>query len=56
VKEAFVECPHWRQSEKELRELRKMMTFAICVVESDFYKVTPIVDNIIKLLEKAYKI
>ena len=56
VKEAFVEYPHWRKSEAELRELRKMMTFAMCAVEDNFYKVTQIVDTIIRLLEKAHKI
>ena len=56
IKEAFVEYPHWRRSEKELRELRKQMTFAICEAEEDFYKVTQIVDTIIRLLEKANKI
>ena len=56
VKEAFVEYPHWRKSEAELRELRKMMTFAMCAVEDNFYKVTQIVDTIIRLLEKAYRI
>jgi type I restriction enzyme R subunit len=56
VKEAFVKHPHWRQSEKELRELRKQMTFAICAGETDFYRVVQIVDTIIRLLEKAYKI
>lgn len=56
VKAAFLECSHWRKSEKELRELRQMMTFAICMEEDDFYKVTQIVDTIIRLLEKAHKI
>jgi type I restriction enzyme R subunit len=56
VKEAFIECSRWRKSEKELRELRQMMTFAICAEENNFYKVTQIVDTIIRLLEKAYKI
>jgi type I restriction enzyme, R subunit len=56
VKEAFIECSHWRKSEKELRELRQLMTFAICAEENNFYKVTQIVDTIIRLLEKAHKI
>jgi hypothetical protein len=33
-----------------------MMTFAMCAVEDNFYKVTQIVDTIIRLLEKAYRI
>lgn len=56
VKEAFLEYPNWIRSEKELRELRQRVTFAICAEEDDFYKVTRIVDNIITLLEKAFKI
>jgi type I restriction enzyme R subunit len=56
VKEAFTEHPYWRKSEKELRELRQMITFAICAEDDDFYKATSIVDNMIRLLEKAYKI
>ncbi|MBA4416737.1 MAG: restriction endonuclease subunit R [Syntrophus sp. (in: bacteria)] len=56
VKEAFIENPYWRKGGKDLRELRKMMTFAMCAEEDDFYKVTRIVDNLLTLLEKAYKI
>jgi len=56
VREAFGEYPHWRQSEKELRELRKMMTFVIYSEEDDLNKVVQIVDTIIRLLEKAHKI
>jgi hypothetical protein len=39
-----------------LRELRKSMTFVLCADDDDFYKVTQIVETIIRLLEKAYKI
>ena len=56
VKEAFIEYPYWKNGGKDLRELRKMMTFAMCAEEDDFYKVTRIVDNLLTLLEKAYKI
>lgn len=56
VREAFTEYPHWRQSEKELRELRKMMTFAVYAQEEDLEKAVHIVDTIIRLLEKASRI
>lgn len=56
VKEAFIEYPYWRKGGKDLRELRKTMTFAMCAEEDDFYKVTRIVNNLLTLLEKACKI
>jgi type I restriction enzyme, R subunit len=55
VKQAFIEYPHWKNSEKELRELRKYMTFAICVEEDNLQKVTQIVDSIVRTLETPSK-
>jgi type I restriction enzyme R subunit len=52
VRKAFAEYPHWRGSEKELRELRQQMTFAMCAVEDDFYMVTQIVDTIFRTLQR----
>jgi len=56
VKEAFIEHPNWLQSEKELRELRKAVTFAVFGEQDDLDKVTAIVDGLFTLLGKAYKI
>ena len=53
IKEAFVALPHWKQSEKDLRELRKKVTFAIYAQEEDLEKVTRLVEDLFTLLEKA---
>jgi len=53
IKAAFVENSNWRRSEKELRELRKQITFAIFAQEDDLEKVAEMVDNLLKLLQKA---
>ena len=56
IKSAFVEHAGWKQSEKELRELRKKVTFAICAQEDDLNKVTAMVDELFTLLSKANRI
>ena len=56
IKSAFVEHAGWKQSEKELRELRKEVTFAIFAHEDDLDKVTRIVEDLFTLLSKADKI
>ena len=53
IKAAFVENSNWKRSEKELRELRKQITFAIFAQEDDLEKVAEMVDNLLKLLQKA---
>ena len=53
VRQAFAEFSNWRQSEKELRELRKKVTFAIFAEEDDLNKVTALVDSIFTVLQKA---
>ena len=53
VRQAFAEFPNWRQSEKELRELRKKVTFAIFAEEDDLDKVTALVDGIFTTLQRA---
>jgi len=53
VREAFVEFPNWRRSEKELRELRKKVTFAIFAEEENLDKVTVIVDRVFTVLQKT---
>jgi type I restriction enzyme R subunit len=56
IKNAFVEHAGWKQSEKELRELRKKVTFAICAQEGDLNKVTAMVDELFTLLGKADRV
>jgi len=53
VREAFADFPNWRQSEKELRELRQKVTFSIIAGEDDLDKVTAIVDRIFSVLRKG---
>ena len=53
VREAFAEFTNWRDSEKELRELRKKVTFAIFAEEDDLDKVTTLVVSIFTVLQKA---
>lgn len=56
IKEAFIKHPNWRNSEKELREVRKQVTFAIFAEEDDLGKVATLVDDLFSLLAKAYRI
>ena len=53
VKGAFEVFPNWRKSEKELRELRQKVTFALCTEEDDMDKVTTLVDSLFITLQKA---
>ena len=50
MRAAFAEFSNWRESEKELRELRKKVTFAIFAEEDDLNKVTGLVDSIFTVL------
>lgn len=54
VAKAFVEHPNWRWSEADLRELRKVVTFAVYAEEDDLDRVTRIVDGLFSHLDKAY--
>lgn len=55
VGKAFADYPNWRLSEKDLRELRKQVTFAIYAKEEDLDKVTVIVDELFAVLQKTHK-
>ena len=48
--------PNWKKSEAALRELRKMVTFAVFAEVDDLDAVTRIVDDLFTLLEKADRI
>ena len=50
---AFREFVNWRKSEKELRELRKKITFAIYAEVADLDRVTSLVDSLFDVLMKA---
>ncbi len=56
IRVAFVEFPNWKKSDREMRELRKKVTFAIYAQSDDLDRVTGIVDNLFRLLEKANRI
>jgi type I restriction enzyme R subunit len=56
IKNAFVAFPHWKTSEKELRELRAKVTFAIYSQVDDPEAVARLVDDLFTLLEKADRI
>jgi type I restriction enzyme R subunit len=56
IKDAFVAFPHWKTSEKELRELRAKVTFAIFAQVDDEMQVARLVDELFTLLEKADRI
>ncbi len=45
--------PGWKESDAELRELRKSVTFAVFSEEEDLEKVTATVESLFSLLEKA---
>ena len=55
VSRRFADYPHWRQSEFELRELRKKVTFAIFAEEDDMDKVTAVVESLFAVLQRSYR-
>ncbi|WP_031385497.1 type I restriction endonuclease subunit R [Desulfonatronum thiodismutans] len=56
IKQAFVEFPNWKKSENSLRELRKKVTFAVLANTDDLERVTALVNQLFRLLEKADRI
>ena len=54
ISKAFGEHPNWRESEADLRELRKAVTFAVYAEVDDIDKVTRIVDGLFSQLDTAY--
>jgi len=53
IKTAFINNPNWFRAEKEYRELRKKITFAIYAKEDNLDKVTSIVNRLFEILESA---
>ena len=53
IKDAFVAFPHWKTSEKELRELRRKVTYAIYAQVDDTDQVARMVEDLFTLLDKA---
>lgn len=52
IKEAFVQFSNWHKSESSLRELRQEVTFAIFAELDNLERVTSLVDDLFRLLEK----
>lgn len=52
---AFAKYPNWRDSEGELRELRKQVTFAVVAEEDDIDKAANTVDALFNLLQKTFR-
>ena len=53
IREAFIETPNWKRSDSQLRELRAKVTFSIIAECDDLDKVTPLVNDLFRVLEKA---
>ena len=50
LKKAFLDHPHWQDSEDDLRQLRQAVTLAIFSIEDNLETVTHLVDNIFTIL------
>jgi type I restriction enzyme R subunit len=53
IKTAFLEHPNWAASDKELREVRKLITFALYRQEDDEDKVVSLVEELLVALLKS---
>ena len=53
IRHAFAKHPNWRKSEKEMRELRQDMTFAMLTGTEDMDRVTQTVEKLIDTLIRA---
>lgn len=56
IKAAFVEHSNWAASEKELREVRQKMTFALYAEVDEPDKIKTIVDHLLNLMMKARRV
>ncbi|MBN2123451.1 MAG: type I restriction endonuclease subunit R [Deltaproteobacteria bacterium] len=56
IKTAFADHPNWQESDAELRELRKEVTFAVYANMDDLDRVARIVDGLFSRLEEARKV
>jgi type I restriction enzyme, R subunit len=56
IKDEFSNYPHWKTSERELRDLRKGVYYAILSEEDDLDKAAAIVDDLFIHLFKAYNL
>jgi type I restriction enzyme, R subunit len=56
IREEFSNYPNWKTSDKELRELRKAIYYAILSKEDDIDKTADLIDELFSHLFKAYRI
>jgi type I restriction enzyme R subunit len=56
IKKEFVNHPNWKSSEKELRELRQAVYFALLAEEDDIDKVANLIDELFNHLFIAFKL
>jgi type I restriction enzyme R subunit len=55
VAASFAKHPNWQRSEAELREVRKLVTFALVAEEDDIEKVAATVEALFNLLKKSFR-
>jgi type I restriction enzyme R subunit len=53
--EAFAKYPNWQSSEAGMREVRKLVTFALFAEEEDMEKVTKTVEALFNLLQRSFR-
>lgn len=56
IKEEFVNHPNWKSSEKDLRELRQAVYFALLAEEDDIDKAANLIDEVFNHLFIAFKL
>jgi type I restriction enzyme R subunit len=56
IKEEFINHPNWKSSEKELRELRQAVYFALLAEEDDIDKAANLIDELFNHLFIAFKL
>ncbi len=56
IKSEFTKYPNWKSSEKELRDLRQAIYFALLGVEDDIDKVANLIDGLFNHLFKTFKL
>lgn len=56
IKEEFVNHPNWKSSEKDLRELRQAVYFALLAEEDDIDKAANLIDELFNHLFIAFKL
>ena len=56
IRESFVQIPNWNRSDSQLRELRQKVTFAVFAECDDLERVTALVNDLFRILEKADRI